>query len=102
MGKKKPFIDRKNSSTYHVVRRSQRDVGGYGDGNDDDDGDGPTVPSDFVLMPGPNNSRAMDERILGGGGDGGVSEVPPSIPEDPYADFEEEDEEDERILGGGG
>jgi protein LTV1 len=33
MGKsKKKFIDKKNASTYHVLHRSQRDVGGEGDG----------------------------------------------------------------------
>lgn len=28
MGKKKPFIDKKNASTYQLIHRSQRDVGG--------------------------------------------------------------------------
>ena len=28
MGKKKPFVDKKKSSTYHLVHRSQRDVAG--------------------------------------------------------------------------
>jgi protein LTV1 len=44
MGKKKPFIDKKNSTTYHVVRRSQRDMGAV------DSETGETV-SEFVLMP---------------------------------------------------
>lgn len=29
MGKKKPFIDKKKSSTYHLLHRSQRDVAGH-------------------------------------------------------------------------
>ena len=32
---KKPFIDKKNAATYHVVRRSMRDVGGHVVGGDD-------------------------------------------------------------------
>eukprot|EP00978_Attheya_sp_CCMP212_P021302 scaffold62017_cov51-Attheya_sp.AAC.4 len=44
MGKKKPFIDRKNSTTYHVVHRSQRDMGAV------DPETGETV-SESVLMP---------------------------------------------------
>ena len=47
MGKKKPFIDKKTASTFHVVRRSQRDVGGYFDEN----GVPLDMPQEFILMP---------------------------------------------------
>jgi protein LTV1 len=48
MGKKKPFIDKKNASVYHVVRRSQRDVGTEATAE---------TLSDFVLMPSPTNNN---------------------------------------------
>jgi protein LTV1 len=48
MGKTKKFIDKKNSSTYHVLYRSQRDVG-----------EGPTV-----LWPATGNDAATDEKVL--------------------------------------
>ena len=63
MGKKKSFIDKKNSSTYHVVRRSMRDVGHI-----DENGEVTEVPSDFVLMPSPRNSAATNDIVLGSGG----------------------------------
>ena len=67
---KKPFIDKKNAATYHVVRRSMRDVGGHADG-DDGDGEGETtVPSDFVLMPTPGNRKETNRLVLGRGGSG--------------------------------
>ena len=68
MGKKKSFIDKKNSSTYHVVRRSMRDVGHI-----DEDGEATEVPSDFVLMPAPRNKVSTNDNVLGrdGGGGGG-------------------------------
>lgn len=47
MGKKKPFIDKKNASVFHVVRRSQRDVGTEATAE---------TLSDFVLMPSPANN----------------------------------------------
>lgn len=69
MGKnKKPFIDKKNASTYHVVRRSMRDVGGH---LDEETGEMNDVPSDFVLMPAPKNSAATNQLILGGRGAAG-------------------------------
>ena len=47
MGKKtRPFIDKKTASVYHVVRRSQRDVGTEATAE---------TLSDFVLMPSPTN-----------------------------------------------
>jgi protein LTV1 len=47
MGKKtRPFIDKKTASVYHVVRRSQRDVGTEATAE---------TLSDFVLMPSPDN-----------------------------------------------
>lgn len=66
MGKsKKPFIDKKNASTYHLLYRSQRDVA-------DDAGAGDGV----VLWPSPDNNKTTDEKVLLGrsrddtGGDG--------------------------------
>jgi len=62
MGKKKPFIDKKTASVFHVVRRSQRDVGTEATAE---------TLSDFVLMPDPQNAakqsnakaaRGEDER----------------------------------------
>mmetsp|Transcript_29546 Transcript_29546/g.44763 ORF Transcript_29546/g.44763 Transcript_29546/m.44763 type:complete len:518 (-) Transcript_29546:60-1613(-) len=53
MGKKKPFIDKNNSSTYHLLHRSQRDVGGDGGGG-------------VVLWPSPNNNQATNEKVLKG------------------------------------
>mmetsp|Transcript_31659 Transcript_31659/g.66584 ORF Transcript_31659/g.66584 Transcript_31659/m.66584 type:complete len:609 (-) Transcript_31659:263-2089(-) len=47
MGKKKPFIDKKTASVFHVVRRSQRDVGTEATAEN---------LSDFVLMPSPENA----------------------------------------------
>jgi protein LTV1 len=52
MGKKKPFIDKKNSSTYHVLHRSQRDVA---DGEDQ---------SGNVLWPSDTNNRETDQKVL--------------------------------------
>jgi len=57
MVKKKAFIDKKNSSTYHLVRRSQRDVGGYYDEN----GEVLDVPKDFVLMPTQETQQKIDD-----------------------------------------
>ena len=48
---KKKFIDKKNASTYHLLHRSQRDVGGEGNGG-------------MVLWPSPDNLRATDEKVL--------------------------------------
>ena len=62
MGKKKSFIDKNASSTYHVVRRSMRDVTHIGP-----DGEAAEVPSDFVLMPSPSNRAETDSRVLGRG-----------------------------------
>lgn len=59
MGKKKPFIDKKNASVYHLVRRSNRDVGGY---YDEETGEVLDVPREFVLMPTPETQRKIDER----------------------------------------
>lgn len=53
MGKtKKPFIDKKNSSTYHLLHRSQRDVGGDGSGT--------------ILWPSAENNKEMDAKVLTG------------------------------------
>mmetsp|Transcript_3850 Transcript_3850/g.8441 ORF Transcript_3850/g.8441 Transcript_3850/m.8441 type:complete len:608 (+) Transcript_3850:93-1916(+) len=53
MGKKKPFIDKKTASVYHVVRRSQRDVGTEATSE---------TLSDFVLMPSPDNAAREERR----------------------------------------
>lgn len=53
MGRKKPFIDKKTASVYHVVRRSQRDVGTEATAE---------TLSDFVLMPSPGNAAKEEER----------------------------------------
>lgn len=56
MGKsKKPFIDKKNSSTYHLLYRSQRDVADNGEG---------TADAGVVLWPSPNNNKVMDHKVL--------------------------------------
>ena len=58
MGKtKKPFIDKKKSSTYHLLHRSQRDVAGA-----DDNESG--VGSGVVLWPSPNNNSETDQKVL--------------------------------------
>lgn len=52
MGKStKKYIDKKNASTFHVLHRSQRDVGGDG-------------TSQNVLWPSPNNFQETNEAIL--------------------------------------
>eukprot|EP00557_Chaetoceros_sp_GSL56_P004726 CAMPEP_0176487676 /NCGR_PEP_ID=MMETSP0200_2-20121128/6274_1 /TAXON_ID=947934 /ORGANISM="Chaetoceros sp., Strain GSL56" /LENGTH=628 /DNA_ID=CAMNT_0017884551 /DNA_START=63 /DNA_END=1949 /DNA_ORIENTATION=+ len=56
MGKKKPFIDKKNASAYHLIRRSQRDVGGY---YDEQTGEPLDVPREFVLMPTPETRERI-------------------------------------------
>lgn len=59
MGKsKKPFIDKKNSSTYHLLYRSQRDVAGA-EGDDETSGD-----AGVILWPSPDNNRQTDEKVL--------------------------------------
>ena len=60
MGKKKPFIDKKNSSTYHILHRSQRDVGG---GDDDEDGVAGTEGG-TILWPSPHNNKETDAKVL--------------------------------------
>ena len=60
MGKsKKPFIDKKNSSTYHLLYRSQRDVAG-----DDTLGDDGGSAAGVVLWPSPGNSKVTDQKVL--------------------------------------
>jgi len=56
MGKtKKSFIDKKKSSTYHLIYRSQRDVA---DADNESGGDG------VVLWPSPNNNKETDRKVL--------------------------------------
>ena len=71
MGKKKSFIDKKNSVTFHLVRRSQRDVSGFIDYEaqivgDEKDGtvNNQQQLSDFVLMPAPDNSEKYSKIIV--------------------------------------
>jgi protein LTV1 len=59
MGKtKKPFISKKDASTYHLVHRSQRDVGG------DILNVGDTAASDMILWPSSSNNQETDEKVL--------------------------------------
>ena len=53
MGKKKSFIDKKNSSTYHLLYRSQRDVAEEGEEN-----------GGVVLWPSASNNKEMDRKVL--------------------------------------
>eukprot|EP00536_Pseudo-nitzschia_multiseries_P007405 jgi/Psemu1/195658/e_gw1.175.45.1 len=58
MGKtKKPFIDKKKASTYHVLYRSQRDVAGA-------DIEGDSGEGGVVLWPSPNNNKETDKKVL--------------------------------------
>jgi len=61
MGKsktKKPFIDKKTASTYQLLHRSQRDVGG------DVLNQGDTAASDMLLWPDASNKLETDEKVL--------------------------------------
>lgn len=72
MGKKKPFIDKKNASTYHLVRRSQQDVGGY---FDEETGEALDVPREFVLMPSAETQEKIEkQKKISLGGPGSISE----------------------------
>ena len=62
MGKKKPFVDKKKSSTYHVLHRSQRDVSQHLFHEGDTDAAG------FILWPSEGNNPETDRAVLGGGG----------------------------------
>jgi protein LTV1 len=72
--KRKPFIDKKNSVSFHLVRRSQRDVAGVidyegqaernGGEDEEDDNNVPGTQSDFVLMPAYNNSEKYSRVIV--------------------------------------
>ena len=66
MGKKKPFIDKKTAMVYHVVRRSQRDVGTEATAE---------TLSDFVLMPSPENAV----RVTAAGSSSSSSSSSPSF-----------------------
>jgi protein LTV1 len=59
MGKKKSFIDKKNSSTYHLLYRSQRDVAGEVD-------EGEAADSGSILWPSPDNNKETDTKVLTG------------------------------------
>jgi protein LTV1 len=58
---KKPFISKKSASTYHLVHRSQRDVGG------DVLNEGDTTESGMILWPSSANNQETDEKVLFGG-----------------------------------
>ena len=58
MGKKKPFINKKTASTYHVLHRSQRDVSQHLLNEGDTDASG------FILWPSQGNNPEMDKEIL--------------------------------------
>jgi len=75
MGKKKPFIDKKNASTYHLVRRSQQDVGGY---FDEETGEALDVPREFVLMPSVETQEKIEKQKNTRFG------VPGNIPEETF------------------
>ncbi|KAL7567836.1 hypothetical protein ACA910_000580 [Epithemia clementina (nom. ined.)] len=62
---KKPFVDKKNSSTYHVLHRSQRDVSQHLLNEGDTDA---TVG--FILWPAEGNNPHTNQAVLGNGGGG--------------------------------
>jgi len=80
--KKKSFIDKKQAETYHLVRRSQRDVGGY---FDEETGEPLDIPKEFILLPdNPSHHRlkptsstasAAVGNAVGSGGDDGLQET---------------------------
>ena len=60
MGKKKPFIDRKNASTFHLMHRSQRDVSQH-----HLQADGEEQSAGMILWPSPDNNPDTNAQILG-------------------------------------
>lgn len=63
MGKnKKKFIDKKKASTYHLMHRSQRDVGGEVEGEEVGNGG-------MILWPEPDNNPEIDDLVLFSGSD---------------------------------
>jgi protein LTV1 len=61
MGKtKKPFIDKKNASTYHLLYRSQRDVAGA----EEEGEEGTTPNAGVVLWPSADNNKSTDQKVL--------------------------------------
>ena len=58
MGKKKPFIDKKKASTYHLVHRSQRDIGS------ELLEEGDVAGAGMVLWPSPGNAPSIDQQVL--------------------------------------
>lgn len=59
MGKtKKSFISKKNASTYHLMHRSQRDVGG------EVLNEGDTTSSGMLLWPSADNDAGTDQKVL--------------------------------------
>jgi protein LTV1 len=64
----KPFIDKKTAATFHLVRRSQRDISGWNEeANDDEDGifnSSSSSNNEFVLMPSPFNPPKYSQMIV--------------------------------------
>jgi protein LTV1 len=88
MGKKKPFIDKKNASVYHLVRRSQRDVGGY---YDEQTGEPLDVPREFVLMPTPETQEKIHK----------LKQKQSTYSVDQVYDRQEDDDDDDAMNGHG-
>ena len=78
MGKKKPFIDKKKASVYHVVRRSQRDVGTEATAE---------TLSDFVLMPSPDNERKKEMALRNDSDNGNITNTSTQIIKKKVVDF---------------
>jgi protein LTV1 len=60
----KPFIDKKTAATFHLVRRSQRDVQGWNEANSDDENGVSNTNNEFVLMPSPCNPPKYSQVII--------------------------------------
>jgi len=78
--KKKPFVDKKRSSSYHLLHRSQRDVADDvaflgGDGDASAETAPPVLGNGLVLWPSPGNDRDTDRRVLFGDGGAGKGDV---------------------------
>lgn len=63
MGKKKPFINKKNASTYSLLHRSQRDVAD--DVMASTTSSNAAISNGMVLWPSPSNNPQTDQVVLG-------------------------------------
>lgn len=70
MGKKKPFVDKKNCSTFHLLHRSQRDVSQHLLHADEEGYTGDATTAAFIWWPAEGNNPATNQVVLGGGGGG--------------------------------